>query len=74
MHSHTFRRRLDASATSFHELVDECRFEMAREMLLNTSLSVSEISASMGYSRASSFIRAFRRWSGLTPGEWRKGN
>lgn len=74
MHSHTFRRRLDASATSFHELVDECRFEMAREMLLNTSLSVSEISASMGYSRASSFIRAFRRWSGVTPGEWRKGN
>ena len=74
MHSHTFRRRLDASATSFHELVDECRFEMAREMLLNTSLSVSEISASMGYSRASSFIRAFRRWSGMTPGKWRQNN
>jgi AraC-like DNA-binding protein len=74
MHSHTFRRRLDASATSFHELVDECRFEMAREMLLNTSLSVSEISASMGYSRASSFIRAFRRWSGVTPGQWRQSN
>jgi len=72
--SHTLRRRLESFGTSFHELVDECRFEMAREMLLNTSLSVSEISASMGYSRASSFIRAFRRWSGLTPGEWRKGN
>ena len=74
MHSHTFRRRLDASATSFHELVDECRFEIAREMLLNTSLSVGEVSASMGYSRASSFIRAFRRWSGVTPGQWRQSN
>jgi AraC-like DNA-binding protein len=74
MRSHTFSRRLEACGTSFHELVDESRFEMAREMLRNTSLSVSEISASMGYSRASSFIRAFRRWSGLTPGEWRKGN
>ena len=74
MHSHTFRRRLDASATSFHELVDECRFEMAREMLLNTSLSVSEVSTSLGYSRASSFIRAFRRWSGVTPGQWRQSN
>jgi AraC-like DNA-binding protein len=72
MHSHTFRRRLEASATSFHELVDECRFEIARGMLRNTSLSVGEIGASMGYSRASSFIRAFRRWSGVTPGEWRQ--
>ena len=74
MHSHTFRRRLEASATSFHELVDACRFEIAREMLRNTSLSVGDISTSMGYSRASSFIRAFRRWSGMTPGEWRQSN
>ena len=74
MHSHTFRRRLEASATSFHELVDECRFSIAREMLRDTSLSVGEVSASMGYSRASSFIRAFRRWSGMTPGKWRQNN
>ena len=74
MHSHTFRRRLEASATSFHELVDECRFSIAREMLRDTSLSVGEVSASMGYSRASSFIRAYRRWSGMTPGKWRQNN
>jgi AraC-like DNA-binding protein len=74
MRSHTFRRRLEASATSFHELIDECRFEIAREMLRNTSLSVGEISASMGYSRASSFIRSFRRWCGMTPGQWRQSN
>jgi AraC-like DNA-binding protein len=74
MHSHTFRRRLEASATNFHELVDECRFEIAREMLRNTSLSVGEISASLGYSRASSLIRAFRRWSGVSPGRWRQNS
>ena len=74
MHSHTFRRRLEASATSFHELVDECRFEIAREMLRNTSLSVGDISTAMGYSRASSFIRAFRRWSGMTPGQWKRNS
>jgi AraC-like DNA-binding protein len=74
MRSHTFSRRLETFGTSFHELVDECRFEIAREMLRNTSLSVGEISASMGYSRASSFIRAFRRWSRVTPGEWRTRN
>jgi AraC-like DNA-binding protein len=72
MHSHTLRRRLKDAGTSFHELVDECRFEIAREMLGNTSLSVGEIGASLGYSRASSFIRAFRRWSGMTPGQWRQ--
>lgn len=74
MHSHTFRRRLEAFGTSFHEIVDECRFEIAQEMLRDTSLSVGDISASMGYSRASSFIRAFRRWSGMTPGKWRQNN
>ena len=74
MHSHTFRRRLEGFGTSFHELVDQCRFDIAREMLRNTSLSVGEISASMGYTRASSFIRAFRRWSGMTPGQWRQSN
>jgi AraC-like DNA-binding protein len=72
MRSHTFSRRLDEFGTSFHELVNECRFEMAREMLGKTALTVGEISASLGYSRASSFIRAFRRWSGVTPSEWRK--
>ena len=70
--SHTLSRRLEASGTSFHELVDECRFEISREMLRNTSLSVAEIADSLGYTRASSFIRAFRRWSGVTPGQWRQ--
>jgi AraC-like DNA-binding protein len=74
MRSHTFSRRLETFGTSFRELVDECRFDIAREMLRNTSLGIGEIGASMGYTRASSFIRAFRRWSGVTPGEWRKSD
>ena len=72
--SHTLRRRLEAFGTNFHELVDECRFEIAQEMLRDTSLSVTDISTSLGYSRASSFVRAFRRWSGMTPGKWRQNN
>jgi len=71
MRSHTLSRRLDAFGTSFHELVDECRFEIARQVLQNTSLSVSHIGTSLGYSRSSAFIRAFRRWSGTTPSQWR---
>ncbi len=72
MRSHTLSRRLEAFGTSFHELVNECRFEIARQMLENTSLSIAQIGESLGYSRSSSFIRAFRRWSGTTPAKWRK--
>jgi AraC-like DNA-binding protein len=74
MHSHTLRRRLEANGISFHELVNECRFEIARQMLENTSLSIAQIGESLGYSRSSSFIRAFRRWSGTTPAKWRALN
>ena len=71
MPSRTLSRRLEASGTGFQKLVDECRFEIAQQMLANTSLRVGQISTSLGYSRASSFIRAFRRWSGSTPEQWR---
>jgi AraC-like DNA-binding protein len=68
----TLIRRLKLSGTSFRELLDETRFELAKRMLRNTSMQVSEISDALCYSRASSFDRAFRRWSGYTPAEWRE--
>lgn len=71
IHSRTLTRRLEAFGTSLKTLVDEGRFEIAREMLRNTSLDVSQIAASLDYADASSFTRAFRRWSGTTPAAWR---
>jgi AraC-like DNA-binding protein len=71
IHTRTLTRRLDAFGTSFKALVDEGRFEIARQMLLNTSLDVSQIADSLDYADASSFTRAFRRWSGTTPAAWR---
>lgn len=71
MRAHTFSRRLQASGSSFHELVDECRCEIAQQMLRNTSLNVAQISTYLGYSRSSTFIRAFRRWTDSTPAKWR---
>ena len=68
----TLIRRLKSSGTSFHDLLDETRFELARRMLRNTSLQVCEISDALCYSRASSFDRAFRRWSGYSPVKWRE--
>jgi AraC-like DNA-binding protein len=71
MHSRTLSRRLQAFGVSFQELVDEGRFEIARQMLENGSLEVSEIAAALDYADASAFTRAFRRWSGTTPAAWR---
>lgn len=71
MPKYTLSRRLQKHGTGFRELIDECRYGIARQMLADTSLGVGEISLALGYSRASSFIRAFRRWSGSTPAQWR---
>lgn len=71
MHVRTLSRRLEGFGTSFQELVDEGRFEIARQMLENTSLDVRQIAEALAYTRASAFTRAFRRWSGTTPALWR---
>jgi AraC-like DNA-binding protein len=71
MHSRTLRRRLVAGGTTFRALVDEVRFEIARQLLEDSSLHVGGIADTLGYSDASAFTRAFRRWSGTTPARWR---
>jgi AraC-like DNA-binding protein len=72
MHSRTLNRRLQSFGIGFQELVDEGRFEIARQMLGNSAMEVSEIAELLHYADASAFTRAFRRWSGTTPAHWRK--
>lgn len=71
MHSSTMARRLKPYGVGFRDLVDECRFEVAREMLALSVMHVSEIAAMLDYADTSAFTRAFRRWSGTTPALWR---
>ncbi len=71
MHSRTLHRQLAGFGTSFRALVDETRFEIARQMLGDSSLEVRRIADMLGYADASAFTRAFRRWSGTTPARWR---
>jgi AraC-like DNA-binding protein len=71
MHRRTLNRRLEARGTSVHELVEEIRFEVARQLVELTRMPLVEISAALGYADPSAFTRAFRRWSGITPSEWR---
>jgi AraC-like DNA-binding protein len=71
IHARTLNRRLDAFGIGFRELVDEGRFEIARQMLEDSAMPVSQIAAMLDYADASAFTRAFRRWSGTTPARWR---
>ena len=71
MRSRTLARRLGDFGTGLRELLDETRFESARQMLEDTSLEISRIAEALGYARTSVFSRSFRRWSGTTPIHWR---
>jgi AraC-like DNA-binding protein len=72
MHVRTYHRRLRAHGTSQQELLDRTRFAVACQLLESPTRVLPEISELLGYAEPRSFIRAFRRWSGLTPARWRK--
>ncbi len=71
IHRRTLNRRLNEDGISFKDLVEEQRYEIARRTLLDTDLQVGDVAALLGYSEAGAFTRAFRRWSGAAPAEWR---
>jgi AraC-like DNA-binding protein len=71
IHSRTLHRRLAASGINFRTLVDECRYEIARQLLEHTDSGVHHIAYTLDYADPGSFSRAFRRWSGTTPARWR---
>jgi AraC-like DNA-binding protein len=71
MHRRTLNRRLSAEGTRFRTVVNEMRFEIARQLLADTTLPFGQVAAVLDYSEASAFTRAFRRWSGQTPTTWR---
>lgn len=68
----SLRRKLDERATSFRNLQDEARRQLAERLLSTTSMKVEELAFHLGYSDAASFTRACRRWHGMSPGEFRK--
>jgi AraC-like DNA-binding protein len=71
MNRRTLNRHLAAEGTAFNILVNEVRFEIARQLLVNTSMTFCQIAEALAFSEASAFTRAFRRWSGQTPTTWR---
>lgn len=68
----TLRRRLIDEGTTFLKLRDEVRYALAKEFLCECVLSVEQISDRLGYVDPTSFINAFKRWTGETPLAYRK--
>jgi AraC-like DNA-binding protein len=71
MHRRTLTRRLKDGGTGYRAISSEIRFEIARQLLGDTMVPLGQIAAALGYSEASAFTRAFRRWAGQTPTVWR---
>jgi AraC-like DNA-binding protein len=67
----TLRRNLARQRISFTEILEKWRRDSALTLLQNTNQRVADIAIRLGYSHASNFERAFKRWTGHTPGSYR---
>lgn len=68
----TLRRRLDDEGQTFQLIKDQLRRDLAIEMLCHSSRSIAEIAAELGFAEPSAFHRAFKRWTGVQPGQYRQ--
>ncbi len=66
----TLRRKLDTAGVSYRNLLDQHRKERALSMLVSRSASIQQMAEALGYAEDASFLRAFKRWTGLTPRQY----
>jgi len=72
MTARTLQRRLADEGTSLQNEVEEIRRAMATAMLRDPANSTDEVAYLLGYAEPSTLFRSFRRWTGMTPQEYRK--
>ncbi|MCB1754806.1 MAG: AraC family transcriptional regulator [Gammaproteobacteria bacterium] len=68
----SLRRRLLEEGTSFRAIKDECRQTAAMRYLASERMSIQDVATLTGFPEPSTFFRAFKKWTGMTPGEFRK--
>lgn len=67
----TLRRRLTGEGTSFQQVLDTVRRQLAIDYLQRTGMSVDDIASALGFSDSANFRHAFKRWTGRTAGSYR---
>lgn len=70
----TLQRKLKEEGTSFMDLLQDTRLQLAQKYLRQPGRSIVETAYMLGFSEPSTFSRAFKRWTGQAPLEYRKGN
>ncbi|HTH16334.1 MAG TPA: AraC family transcriptional regulator [Magnetospirillum sp.] len=70
----TLRRRMEAEGQSYQAIKDHLRRDMAITLLSDSAMSVMDIAAELGFAETSAFHRAFKKWTGANPGEYRRTN
>lgn len=72
MSARHLRRKLSEAQTSYEKLLDEVRMEMAMRLIQAGRLNLGHVALQLGFLNASSFTRAFRRWTGISPSDYKK--
>lgn len=72
MSERTFRRQLKQEDQSYQKILDEVRYEKAKDWLGSSRLPIEDIAIKLGYQEAAAFNHAFKRWSGNTPSQYRR--
>lgn len=72
MSPRSLQRHLREADTSFQDLLDETRQGMARHYLQQSTISVTQLAGILGYADLAGFSRAFQRWYGVSPQQWRQ--
>jgi AraC-like DNA-binding protein len=67
----TLQRRLRESGITYSELVETERLRFSIELLARGDIKISDVASELGYTEPANFIRAFRKWTGLTPSQFR---
>ena len=68
----TLQRHLQQAGTSYQEILDQLRRELAEHYLIRSELAVQDIAHYLGFTESRSFHRSFKHWTGMTPGEYRE--
>jgi AraC-like DNA-binding protein len=72
MSARSLRRRMQAEGLSFSALTTRHRIQLAKNLLERPSLSIQEAAHELGFSSSTAFHRAFKRWTGMTPKQYRE--
>jgi len=68
----TLHRRLVAEGTSYGQILDEVRHQLATEHVRSGRLGLAEVAWMLGYTDLANFRRAWKRWEGVAPSVWRQ--